>query len=192
MNSPKRNGGTEKRLKVLSVIVLCCLLPGVAGAEPNAKELKADKVLVLKKERRLELIREGKVFKSYRIALGGNPVGAKAMQGDQKTPEGMYVIDRRNPQSLYHLSLHISYPNADDIRRARKNQVDPGGDIMIHGLPKQYAWVGKAQAEHDWTWGCIAVSNEEIDEISRLVPNGTPIEIRPLLNPIQSSACRSL
>jgi murein L,D-transpeptidase YafK len=142
-------------------------------------ELKAESVLVLKKERTLQLLRSGKPFKTYKIALGSQPEGAKAQQGDNKTPEGKYVIDSRNGQSSFHLSLHVSYPNAQDIANAKAHHVSPGGDIMIHGLPKAYAWVGAAHRAHDWTLGCIAVTNAEIEEIWRLVPNGTPIEIRP-------------
>ena len=139
----------------------------------------ADKVLVEKKERRLTLFSEGEVIKTYKIALGGNPVGPKVMQGDNKTPEGIYTIDSRNSNSEYHLSLHISYPNEKDKRRAKELGVSPGGDIMIHGIKNGLAWVGASHAKFDWTKGCIAVTDEEMQEIYRLVPNGTIIEIRP-------------
>ena len=152
------------------------------GATSLASEnpiVKADSILILKKERVLQLLKDGKPFKKYRIALGRSPIGAKTQQGDNRTPEGNYVVDSRNPQSTYHLSLHVSYPNAQDIANAKARHVLTGGDIMIHGLPKQYAWVGAAHVKRDWTLGCIAVTNAEIEEIWRLVPNGTPIEIRP-------------
>ena len=139
----------------------------------------ADKVLVEKKERRLTLLSKGEVIKTYRIALGGNPVGPKEKQGDNKTPEGTYIIESRNSNSDYHLSLHISYPNEKDKRRAKELGVSPGGDIMIHGYKNGFSWVGSYQPEVDWTNGCIAVTDGEMEEIYRLVPNGTPIEIRP-------------
>lgn len=139
----------------------------------------ADRILIEKAERRLTLFTGGEVLKTYRIALGGNPVGPKERQGDNKTPEGIYTIDSRNRDSSYHLSLHISYPNEDDRRRARVMGVAPGGDIMIHGIKNGFAWVGDAHAEVDWTRGCIAVTDEEIEEIERLVPDGTVVEIRP-------------
>jgi len=139
----------------------------------------ADKILIEKKERRLTLISKGKMLKTYKIALGGNPDGPKERQGDNKTPEGTYVIDSRNRDSRYHLSLHISYPNEKDKKRAKELGVSPGGDIMIHGLKNGLSWVGDFHTEVDWTKGCIAVTDEEIEEIEKLVPNGTIVEIRP-------------
>ncbi len=139
----------------------------------------ADKILIEKKARRLTLIAKGEVLKTYRIALGGNPNGPKEKQGDNKTPEGIYAIDSRNRDSRYHLALHISYPNERDRKRARELGVSPGGNIMIHGIKKGFSWVGEAHAEADWTKGCIAVTDEEIEEIDRLAPNGTTVEIRP-------------
>jgi L,D-peptidoglycan transpeptidase YkuD (ErfK/YbiS/YcfS/YnhG family) len=139
----------------------------------------ADKILIEKKERRLTLFAKGKVLKTYPIALGGNPIGPKERQGDNKTPEGTYVIDARNKNSRYHLSLHISYPNEKDRKRARELGVSPGGDIMIHGIKNGLSWAGEKHAEVDWTQGCIAVTDAEIEEIERVVPNGTTVEIRP-------------
>jgi tetratricopeptide (TPR) repeat protein len=139
----------------------------------------ADKILIEKKERRLTLISKGKVLKTYKIALGGDPSGPKERQGDNKTPEGIYVIDSRNKDSRYHLSLHISYPNEKDKKRAKQLGVSPGGDIMIHGIKNGLSWVGDLHTEVDWTKGCIAVTDEEIDELDKLVPNGTIVEIRP-------------
>lgn len=139
----------------------------------------ADKVLIEKKERRLTLISKGKTLKTYRIALGGNPNGPKERQGDNKTPEGEYVIDSRNKDSRYHLSLHISYPNEADRKRANELCVSPGGDIMIHGIMNGFTMVGGLHTGFDWTKGCIAVTDEEIEEIEKLVPNGTIVEIRP-------------
>lgn len=139
----------------------------------------ADKILIEKKERRLTLSSKGKALKTYQIALGGNPIGPKERQGDNKTPEGTYVIDSRNKDSRYHLSLHISYPNEKDKKRAKQLGVSPGGDIMIHGIKNGFSWVGDLHAEIDWTQGCIAVTDEEIEEIGRVAPNGTTVEIRP-------------
>jgi outer membrane protein assembly factor BamD (BamD/ComL family)/L,D-peptidoglycan transpeptidase YkuD (ErfK/YbiS/YcfS/YnhG family) len=138
-----------------------------------------DKILIEKKARRLTLISKGEVLKTYKIALGENPIGPKESQGDNKTPEGTYFIDSRNKDSHYHRSLHISYPNERDKKRAKELCVSPGGNIMIHGIRKGFSWVGDAQAEVDWTKGCIAVTDEEIEEISKLAPNGTIVEIRP-------------
>ena len=139
----------------------------------------ADRILIEKKARRLTLLAKGEVLKTYRIALGGNPVGPKERQGDHKTPEGTYFIDAKNEGSRFHLSLHISYPNASDMKRARELDVSPGGDIMIHGLKEGFSWVGDAHAEVDWTKGCIAVTDEEIEEIFKSVPVGTLVEIKP-------------
>jgi tetratricopeptide (TPR) repeat protein len=138
-----------------------------------------DRIRIEKSARRLMLISQGEVLKTYKIALGGNPIGPKERQGDNKTPEGTYVIDARNTDSRYYLSLHISYPNERDKNRAKELGVSPGGDIMIHGIKNGFSWVGDAHAGVDWTKGCIAVSNGEIEEIAKLAPNGTIVEIRP-------------
>lgn len=139
----------------------------------------ASKVLIEKGRRALTLLSQDKVLKTYKIALGGNPKGPKERQGDNKTPEGAYIIDSRNRDSAYHLSLHISYPNEKDRKRARELGVSPGGNIMIHGLKNGFSWIGDLHTESDWTKGCIAVTDEEIEEIAALVPNGTAVEIRP-------------
>ncbi|MDA8242137.1 MAG: L,D-transpeptidase family protein [Nitrospiraceae bacterium] len=143
------------------------------------QKVPADKILIEKKERRLALISKGKVLKTYKIALGGNPNGPKERQGDNKTPEGTYVIDSRNRDSRYHLSLHISYPNEKDKKRAKELGVSPGGDVMIHGIKNGFSWVGDFHTDVDWTKGCIAVTDKEIEEIDKLAPNGTIVEIRP-------------
>jgi murein L,D-transpeptidase YafK len=135
--------------------------------------LSANLIVIHKARREMLLLRGESILRAYRIALGRDPVGHKFQEGDGRTPEGRYTIDRRNPKSRYHLSLHISYPDATDAARAQEAGVPPGGDIMIHG-------VGTAlPASADWTQGCIAVTNEEMDEIWRLVPEGTPIVIHP-------------
>jgi murein L,D-transpeptidase YafK len=135
--------------------------------------LRANQIVVHKSRREMLLLRGHSILRSYRISLGRDPVGHKLQEGDGRTPEGRYTIDRRNPKSKYHLSLHISYPEAHDIARAHEAGVEPGGDIMIHGLQD-----GQTDPS-DWTQGCIAVSNEAMDEIWDLVPDGTPIEILP-------------
>ena len=139
----------------------------------------ADRILIEKQARRLMLISNGTVIKTYKIALGGNPDGPKERQGDNKTPEGIYFIDAKNKDSRYHLSLHLSYPNETDKQRARGLGVSPGGDIMIHGIKNGFSWVGDAHAEVDWTKGCIAVTDKEIEEINTFAPIGTVVEIRP-------------
>jgi murein L,D-transpeptidase YafK len=139
----------------------------------------ADKILIEKKERRLTLISKNRVLKTYKIALGGNPNGPKERQGDNKTPEGTYIIESRNKDSRYHLSLRLSYPNEKDKKRAKKLGVSPGGDIMIHGIKNGFSWIGDSHSGFDWTRGCIAVTDEEIGEIDKLVPLGTIVEIRP-------------
>ncbi len=140
---------------------------------------QADHILIVKSARTMTLLRHGKVLKTYKVALGATPLGAKAMQGDHKTPEGDYVIDEKKAHSRFHLALHISYPNAADRQRARSMGVNPGGDVEIHGLPAQYAWVGTLHAQHDWTDGCVAVTNAEIEEIWGLAPVGISVEIKP-------------
>jgi murein L,D-transpeptidase YafK len=135
--------------------------------------LRADQVVVNKSRRELLLLRGNVILRQYRIALGRDPIGHKQCEGDGRTPEGRYTIDRRNPKSKYHLSLHISYPSADDVARSQAAAVEPGGDIMIHGLKD-----GELR-DGDWTQGCIAVTNEEMEEIWGLVPDGTVIVIEP-------------
>lgn len=127
----------------------------------------------------MTLFRDGKAIKTYRVALGTEPVGAKERQGDHRTPEGEYAIDSKSKQSRFHWALHVSYPNLADRARARKLRVDPGGAIMIHGLENKYALVGALHRQTDWTDGCIAVTNAEIEEIYNLVPVGTRVIIKP-------------
>jgi murein L,D-transpeptidase YafK len=162
-----------------SLVAGICLLAWVFFAFGETPDRSVDRVVVYKHERRLVLLSQGKELRSYRVALGGEPNGPKTRQGDHRTPEGLYVLDSRNTSNHFYKAFHISYPSSKEIASARRLGVNPGGDIMLHGLPKEYAFVGKAQALHDWTDGCIAVSNEEMDEIWKLVRVGTPIEIKP-------------
>jgi murein L,D-transpeptidase YafK len=146
-------------------------------AAPRAAAPQVDFVLVDKSDRTLTLYADGRPVKTYTgIQLGGAPVGAKRFEGDRRTPEGRYAIDYRNPQSAYHLSLHISYPNANQIADARSRGRSPGGAIFIHGQPN---WMASGRAPGDWTDGCIALSDAEIEELWSAVPDGTPIEIEP-------------
>lgn len=140
----------------------------------------ADYLVVDKSRRILHLLSGGKIFRSYHVALGKKPTGKKRQEGDKKTPEGLYQIGYKNSASNFHLSLQISYPNQDDINWARKNGVDPGGDIMVHGLPNE-SWK-KMFINHpksNWTSGCVAVNDEEIEEIWKFVKAGTDIELCP-------------
>lgn len=166
---------------VIAAIVIPYLVQSRESHHPLAavNAVKADKILIKKKARMLTLFSKGHIIKSYRVALGRTPEGAKEMEGDNKTPEGAYTIDFRNTKSNYHLALHISYPNTQDIQRAKLQGVSPGGNIMIHGIRSGLGWIGKFHRKLDWTKGCIAVTNDEIDEIGRLVANGTSVEIRP-------------
>jgi murein L,D-transpeptidase YafK len=136
-------------------------------------------VLVLKGERRMLLLRSGEVLREYSISLGDAPSGAKRELGDGRTPEGVYLLDWRIEDSAYHRAIHVSYPNEQDQARADELGVHPGGNIMIHGLPNGEGWIGEAHRGLDWTRGCIAVTDQEMDEIWELVDDGTPIEIRP-------------
>jgi murein L,D-transpeptidase YafK len=153
---------------------ICALM---ITAFPAFAAERVDLVRVDKSERRLDLIGDGKVVRSYGIALGGDPIGHKHQEGDQRTPEGNYVLDWRNPNSIAHKSLHISYPNADDLAVAKARNVDAGGMIMIHGQPNGFGWWGWLLQLVDWTDGCIAVTDSDMDEIWALVADGTPIEI---------------
>lgn len=166
------------RIRVLTCVVICLHILA-ANAQSSRADLHADGVVVLKRERTLQLWEHGKIVKTHKVALGGNPVGAKTQQGDHKTPEGLYVLDSRNAHSQFYKSLHISYPSVHDRAAARAKGVSPGGDVFVHGLPNGYRAAGAAHRLRDWTDGCIAVTDEEIDEIWAAVPNGTPIEIRP-------------
>jgi len=146
---------------------------------PAAAALRADSIVVEKKRRRLTLYLDGKPVKHYGVALGKNPAGRKLQIGDFRTPEGVYFIEGRLPQSQYYRALRISYPDQLDRLRANSIGLTAGGDIMIHGLPNGRASLGAAHRRTDWTEGCIAVTNEEIDEIWSAVPDGAPIEIKP-------------
>lgn len=146
-------------------------------SNPLPKGSVSDSIVVFKADRKLYLYFKGKVLKIYHISLGDNPVGHKEQEGDEKTPEGLYNISGRNPNSKYHLSLRISYPNENDKVNAQKKGYSPGGDIMIHGLPNHTSFLEDYYVSNDWTDGCIALNNEEIEELWNSVNDGTPIFI---------------
>jgi murein L,D-transpeptidase YafK len=180
MTSRRRNKVNRFLLCALTVcIALCSFAGSLLSQRPNQPQQKADSVLIFKKAHVLELLAGDRVIRSYRVALGRGGLAPKEREGDGRTPEGHYVIDARNAQSRFHRALHISYPNAADRERAARLGVSPGGAIMIHGLLTGLGWIGYAHRFYDWTSGCVAVTNREMDEIWRLVPVGTPVEIRP-------------
>lgn len=163
-------------------LMLFGTLAGDNSLVESAKErtsVMVDQVVVVKSTRTLTLLANSKTVRTYKVALGSEPVGAKEHEGDHKTPEGEYVLDRRNSKSRFYRSIHISYPNEQDRKRAAQAGVSPGGDIMVHGLPNGFGWLGATHREKDWTDGCVAVTDKEMDEIWDLVRDGTPIEIRP-------------
>jgi murein L,D-transpeptidase YafK len=162
---------------VTSLAVLCAASVMI-GQVPEKNE-SADRVVIVKSARTMTLERGGQPIKTYKVALGGQPIGAKQQQGDHKTPEGEYFIDAKIAHSQFYMALHLSYPSAEDRARARKRGVSPGGDVEIHGLGKKYGWIGDRHRLTDWTDGCIAVTNEEIEDIFRIVPVGTHVEIKP-------------
>ena len=176
--------------KLIGLLLLLLPLTPFAGrlprggmswdAAPTQMTGKADLIRVDKSERRLDLLRGNVVLARYHIALGTSPVGGKVKEGDRRTPEGRYVIDWRNAKSGYHLSMHISYPNADDIAKAKAIGASAGSNIMIHGQPNGYAVPASLLLQQiDWTFGCIAVNNSDMEEIWKSAPDGTPIEINP-------------
>lgn len=182
---PGRCRGCVARGSVLFaglVLGLAMLLGAGCASKPEPPSSPfVDRVLVKKGERLMELHKGGQVYRSYRISLGDNPIGHKVREGDERTPEGNYILDWRNPNSSYHKSIHVSYPNELDRAVARSLGVSPGGMIMIHGLPNWLSSprIAEEYRRTDWTDGCIAVGNEEMDEIWRLVRDGTPITILP-------------
>ena len=173
-------------MKILLIVFLVIGLAaaGLAAAayvnvNPLPRDAVADRIVVEKSARRLTLFQNGRVLKSYPVALGRAAIGAKQYEGDQRTPEGIYKIDFHKADSDYHLALHVSYPEQHDIDRAAVEGLSAGSDIMIHGLPNGRGWIGRFHRRNDWTAGCVAVADFEIEEIYRAVRDGTPIELRP-------------
>jgi murein L,D-transpeptidase YafK len=161
-------------VKIIAVVFVLLLYAGAAHSEQTA-----DMVIVEKSESRLYLMRDGKAFASFHVVFGSNPKGHKQQKGDERTPEGKYVLGYKNAGSAFYKSIHISYPNAKDRKEARKHGVDPGGDIMIHGQKNGFEGLSFLIQRFNWTNGCIALSNTDMDSVWNAVPPGTPIEIRP-------------
>lgn len=159
--------------------ILFCFLLLKSSSLISQKVNKIDYLEVDKSERKLFAYYQNKLIKTYKIALGGNPKGHKQFEGDQKTPEGIYSIESKNPNSDYHKNLGVSYPNEQDIKFAKAHGKSPGGAIKIHGLPIGWGGLGKYHYLKDWTLGCIAVNNDEIDELYKAVKIGTKIKIKP-------------
>lgn len=167
-------------LKCAGAAILAAQLVACASYQTSTPAPQgADRVVVEKGTRTMHLLQQGKVLKSYRVQLGQNPVGHKQEQGDQRTPEGVYTIDFRRPESRFGLALRVSYPNSSDRQYAQSRGVDPGGEIYIHGQPHGGVNPARLASGPDWTDGCVAVSNAEMREIYAMVRNGTTIEIRP-------------
>ena len=168
------------KLSLLAALAASLVLAGCGGAPPDRPLGYADQVVVKKSQRRLQLLNRGQVIREYRIALGDNPNGHKIQEGDERTPVGDYILDWRNPNSQYHRSIHISYPNQQDLAVAQALGVNPGGMVMLHGLPNgiRSPSVRAEYQRRDWTNGCIAVQDHEIDEIWSMVRDGTPIRIQ--------------
>jgi murein L,D-transpeptidase YafK len=166
-------GLLRRTVTAFAVMILACGL-----ANGNDFPL-ADKVVVEKAARKLHLLRNGEAFRTFAIALGVEPIGDKETEGDQRTPEGTYLLDERNPDSDFFLSIHISYPTIRERREAAAKGIDPGGAIMIHGQPNVPTYSAAYYQKADWTNGCIAVSNSDMIDIWLMTPNNVPIEIRP-------------
>lgn len=142
-------------------------------------DVKIDKIIIYKSKRQLLVFSQNELIKTFTISIGGEPIGKKEFEGDNKTPEGSYYISDKNSNSGYHKNLSISYPNSVDIKNAKKYGKSTGGDIKIHGIKNGFGGIGKFHRWIDWTKGCIAITDEEIDELFKLVKIGTPIEINP-------------
>jgi murein L,D-transpeptidase YafK len=164
---------------VLAVAGWDFLQLGRKAPDPAPADQRASLIVVDKSARRLTLLRDGQVLKTFEVALGAAPSGHKQQEGDGRTPEGAYAIDFKNARSRFHLALRISYPNAADRAGAQRRGVSPGGDIMIHGLPNGLGWLSGLHLWRDWTDGCVAVTDAQIDDIWRLVDVGTAVEIKP-------------
>ncbi len=172
---------SSRRASALALALFAALCLQLPFVHVVSADDTADMIWVQKSERRLHLLRGYEIVRSYPIALGKSPTGHKLAAGDSRTPEGLYLIDWRNPDSDFHLSLHISYPDANDLRRAARRGMDAGDDIMIHGQPDDAPRNGRSREAggFDWTDGCIALHNSDMEEVWQLVADGTPILIDP-------------
>lgn len=171
--------------KALLIVLIAVTLLGSGllwanrAVGPLPAGVVVDRVVLEKSQRRLSLYSHGQLIRSYMVSLGRTPVGPKDRDGDHRTPEGTYTIDRHNPSSAFHLALHVSYPSNQDTARAKAAGYSPGGDIMIHGMRNGLGWLGRTHLIADWTSGCIAVTDAEMDELYKAVPDGTSIQINP-------------
>ncbi len=158
---------------------LCVLYAPVRAERFGASEAPVVRIIIEKSKRTMTLLRQDNQVLIYRVSLGREPVGPKVMQGDNKTPEGLYFVDEKIRDSIYHRALHLSYPSLAEVERAKSLGVEPGGGIEIHGMRDAQLWMGGEHYLFDWTYGCIALTNNEIEEVWDLVSLWTPVEIRP-------------
>ncbi|PYJ93530.1 MAG: hypothetical protein DME62_08445 [Verrucomicrobia bacterium] len=181
LGGPPKPHNVNRKIVLVSTAICALALYFYAhhNWHPLSPRTTIDRIVVEKSARKLSILRDGKQIKTYRVALGRNPFGPKREEGDMKTPQGTYKIDSRNAQSSFHLALHISYPSDEDNKRAAARSVPAGSDIMIHGIRNGLGWIGAFHRWKDWTVGCIALTDEEIEELWRVTPDGTTIEIRP-------------
>ena len=169
----------ELKVTISLLILLAVICVASPATSQTTQQTHVDRIVIVKSSRTMTLEGGGQPIKTYKVALGSQPVGAKQQEGDHKTPEGEYFVDAKIEHSQFDVALHLSYPSPEDRARARKQGVSPGGNVEIHGLGKKYGWIGARHRLSDWTDGCIAVTNEEIEDIFRIVPVGTRVEIRP-------------
>jgi murein L,D-transpeptidase YafK len=163
----------EKRMiKRLVITLIILIFAGISYAQTAI-----DTVLVKKSERRMYLLHQGEIVKEYKVRFGANPIGHKEREGDERTPEGRYILDYKKDNSSFYKAIHISYPNKEDIKQAKVKNVNPGGQIMIHGQKNGLGWLSIITQRRNWTNGCIAVTNKQMDEIWELVNINTPIII---------------
>ena len=175
-------GVSKKVVAILGVLAAVAAGGAIFGGRapaPLPPDARVDSLVVQKSQRTLLAYSKGSLLRTYRVSLGRDPVGPKQRQGDRRTPEGRYFIDAHNPNSSYHRALHVSYQSPGDTARAHAAGYDPGGEIMVHGIRNGLGWIGRAHLLVDWTVGCVAMTDPEIDELYRIVPDGTPIDLRP-------------
>jgi murein L,D-transpeptidase YafK len=175
----KKINKTKLVLNLFFLSIITLIVYYIAPEKKLSAGATIDKITVLKSTRELQAYQQGKLIKTYKISLGAQPFGKKEFEDDQKTPEGIYYITKKGPHLKYHKFLYISYPNAADQKNAEKFNKKAGGLIYVHGIAKPYQAFGKLHRFYDWTSGCIAVTNNEIDELYKTVKIGTPVEIRP-------------
>jgi murein L,D-transpeptidase YafK len=178
-----RSGDMKLRIFLVAMLAVSAVGGTVFALDepvtPLSDGVSADSIVVEKSTHQMSLFRNGELLRTYKIALGRGGPERKSQEGDARTPEGAYYIDSRNPQSGFHRALHVSYPNAIDVAAAHARGLSAGSDVEVHGIRNRLGWLGRLHRLVDWTAGCIAVTDSEIDEIWRVVPDGTPILIKP-------------